>query len=51
MLIKNPSVPYDEIVKELEIFRRRASIVFDSLIQEEYIKRVDTNKCYWEIVK
>lgn len=52
MLIKNPSVPYDEIVKELDTSRRTASRIFESLVQKEYIKRVGTNKKgYWEIIK
>ena len=51
-LINNPSVPYDQLVKDLKISRRTVSRVFVSLVEKGYIERIGTNKKgYWKIIK
>ena len=51
-LINNPSVPYDQLVIDLEISRRTVSRVFVSLVEKGYIERIGTNKKgYWKIIK
>ena len=43
-LINNPRIPYDTLVVELKILRRIVSRVFESLVEEGYIQRVETKK-------
>jgi len=50
-LINNPSIPYDTLVVELKILRRIVSRVFESLVEEGYIQRVETKKGYWKVIK
>lgn len=52
VLVDNPSIPYQELVDDLNVSRRTISRIFESLINKEYIERVGTNKRgYWKVLK
>ena len=45
-LISNPSISYNTLVSEFNIFIRTVSRVFNSLVDKCYIERIGTNKKY-----
>lgn len=50
-LLKDPSVPYETLVRDLGISRRTVSRTFSSLASKGIIERIGTNKTgYWKVI-